>query len=141
MQLRGAPDRNNPRLLGQQPRERDLSGGCLLPLRDLTEQVDQGLICLPGLRRAAGEGVAEVGTVEPRAFVDLSREVALPQRALSSPGGFPPARHKRLCRPKRRDDGAWWRAVHGREPLPCPVALSCQPAARAGSTNHAMLLG
>src|SRR5208283_349653 len=31
---------NDPGLLGQQPRERDLSRGCLLALRDLAKQID-----------------------------------------------------------------------------------------------------
>jgi len=48
-QLGATWDRNNPRLLGEQPRERDLSGYRLLPFRDCGQQVNQGLIGLPGL--------------------------------------------------------------------------------------------
>ena len=81
MQLRGARDRNDPRLLGQQPGERDLSRCRLLPFCDLAKQIDQGLIRFPSLRRKARDDVAEVGTVERRVFVDLSREEALAQRA------------------------------------------------------------
>jgi hypothetical protein len=43
MLLRGAWDRDDPRLLGQQPSERDLSRRRLLLLGDLAEQFDQGL--------------------------------------------------------------------------------------------------
>ena len=66
MQLRGAWDWNNPRLLGQQPGERDLSGCRLLPFGDPAEQINQGLIRLERLRREAREGAAEVGAVEGR---------------------------------------------------------------------------
>src|SRR5208337_1283413 len=82
MQLRGARDRNNPRLLGQQPGERDLSRGRLLPFSYLAEKAHQGLIRLERLRREAGEGAAEVGAVEGRVFVDLPREEALAERAV-----------------------------------------------------------
>ena len=64
MQLRRARDGNNPRLLRQQPRQRDLRGGRLLPCRDAAEQINQGLIRLERLRREAREGAAEVGAVE-----------------------------------------------------------------------------
>jgi len=37
-ELRGAWDRNDPRLLGEQPGERDLRGGRLLPFGDLAER-------------------------------------------------------------------------------------------------------
>ena len=78
MQLRGARDWNNPRLLGKQPRERDLSRRRLLPSADLAEQINQGLIRFPRLRRKARESVAEVGAVERRILVDFSREETLP---------------------------------------------------------------
>src|SRR5712691_10880646 len=82
MQLRGAWDRYNPRLLRKQPGKRNLSRCRLFPLCDAAEQIDQGLICLESLRREARKGAAEVGTVELRAFVDLPREKALAQRAV-----------------------------------------------------------
>jgi hypothetical protein len=40
VQLRGARDRNDPRLLRQQPRERYLSRRRLLLLRDPAQQID-----------------------------------------------------------------------------------------------------
>src|SRR3984893_2878178 len=80
MQLRGAWDLNNPRLLRKQPSERDLSRCRLLPFCDPAEQINQGLIRLESLRREAREGVAEVGAVESRVFVHLSREEAPAKR-------------------------------------------------------------
>jgi hypothetical protein len=56
MQLRGARNRNDPRLLGEEPRERDLGRRRPLPLGGLSEQVDQGLVRLPCLRREARDG-------------------------------------------------------------------------------------
>src|SRR5207237_4357852 len=82
MQLRGAWDGNDPGLLGQQPRERDLSRSRLLTLCDAAEQINQGLIRLESFRREAREGATEVGTVEGRVFVNLAREEALAQRTV-----------------------------------------------------------
>jgi len=48
---------------------------------DLAKQIDQSLIRFSSLRRKARDDVAEVGIVERRVFVDLSREEALPQGA------------------------------------------------------------
>ena len=47
----------------------------------VVEQIDQRLIRFPRLRRKAGNDVAEVGAVERRVLVDLSREKAFPERA------------------------------------------------------------
>ena len=82
MQLRGARDRYNPRLLRQQPGERDLRRCRLLSFRDAGEQIDQRLIRLESLRREARQGAAEIGAVELRIFVDLAGEEALAQRAV-----------------------------------------------------------
>src|ERR1035437_6760615 len=82
MQLCGTWDRSNPRLLGQQPGERDLGRCRLLPFPDAGEQVNQGLIRLQSLRREARQGAAEVGAVELRIFVDLARQEALAQGAV-----------------------------------------------------------
>jgi hypothetical protein len=46
---------NNPRLLGKQPSERDLSRRRLLRFCDLAKQINQGLIRLPSPRRKARE--------------------------------------------------------------------------------------
>ena len=60
VQLRRAGDRDDPRLLGEQPGERDLRGRCVLPFRDPGQQLDEGAIRLPGVRVEARDGVAEV---------------------------------------------------------------------------------
>ena len=57
------------------------AGVAFFPCRDPAQQVDQGLVRLPGLRREARERVAEVGAVERRVLVDLAGEEALAQRA------------------------------------------------------------
>ena len=76
MQFRGAGNRNDPRLLGEQPGERDLSRCRFLPFRDRCQQIDQRLIRFPSLRRKARDDVAEIGAVERRVLVDLAREEA-----------------------------------------------------------------
>src|SRR6266542_4941022 len=81
IQLRRPGDRNEPRLLRQQPRESDLRRRRALPLRDLAEQIDQGLIRLARLRREARHDVSEVVLVERGLLVDLSRQEPLPERA------------------------------------------------------------
>ena len=80
MQLRGARNRNNPRLLGQQPREGDLGGGHFLLFRKSAEQINEGLIRFSILGAKTRDLVAEVGAVELRVLVDLSREEAFTQR-------------------------------------------------------------
>ena len=75
-------DRHDPRLLRQQPGERDLGrrrASCVPA--DLPEQVDQRLVGLPRLRREARHDVAEVGAVELGVLVDLAGEEALAERA------------------------------------------------------------
>src|ERR1035441_3301589 len=84
MQLRCARDWNNPRLLRQQPSERDLSRRRLLPFSNGAKQINQGLIRLERLRREAREGAAEVGFIEGRFLVHLPREEALAQRAVGN---------------------------------------------------------
>src|ERR1017187_8648979 len=82
MQLCGARDRYNPRLLGKEPGESDLSRRRLFPFPDAGEEINQGLIRLESLRREARQGAAEVGAVELRIFVDLAREEALAKGAV-----------------------------------------------------------
>jgi hypothetical protein len=64
VQFCGAGDRHDPRLLSQQPGERDLGGCCPLPFRDLAKQVNKDLVRLPRFRREAGNDIAEIGAVE-----------------------------------------------------------------------------
>src|SRR4029077_6436061 len=80
-QLGGAWDGNNPRLLGKQPSERDLSRGGLLPYRDLAKEIHERPIRFPVLWRKARDDVAEITFVELRIFADLSGEEAFSQRA------------------------------------------------------------
>src|SRR2546430_5708849 len=82
MQLRGAWDWNNPRRLGEQPGERDLSRCRLLPFCDAAEQINQSLIGFEGLRREARESAAKVGAVELRVFVDFSGKEAFAKRTV-----------------------------------------------------------
>src|SRR5207253_11416608 len=81
VQLRGARDRHDPRLLSKQPADRYLSGRRLLPSRDFAEQINQGLVRPSSLRREAGNDVAEVAAVERRGLADRAREEALAERA------------------------------------------------------------
>src|SRR5947209_4780469 len=80
VQLRGTRNRHDPRLLGKQPGKCYLSRCRLLPFCDLAQQINQGQIRLPSLRRKTRDDVAEVGTVELRVLVDPSREEAFTQR-------------------------------------------------------------
>jgi hypothetical protein len=73
-------DRNNPRLLSKQPCDRDLGRRCLLLGGNFAEQANQRLIRFSGLRREAGDDVAEIGSVELGVFADRAREESLPQR-------------------------------------------------------------
>jgi hypothetical protein len=61
VQLRGTGDGDDPRLLREQPGERDLGARRSLLVRDLAEHLDQGLIRLAVLRGEARDGIAEVG--------------------------------------------------------------------------------
>src|SRR2546421_679162 len=81
LQLASARDRNDPGLLGEEPGERDLRMRRVLLFCDPAKQIDQRLVRLPSLRREPRNDVAEVGTVERRALVDLPRQEALAQRA------------------------------------------------------------
>src|SRR5437879_4863505 len=74
MTLRRPRNRDNPRLLRQQPRQRNLRRGRLLPLRTRREPVDKRLIGLAILGREARDDVPEVGAVEGGLIVDLPGE-------------------------------------------------------------------
>src|SRR5262245_35224310 len=76
LQLRRARDRNDPRLLLEQPGEGNLRGCGLLPLCDPPKKINQRLIRFPSLRSEARNDVADVRTIERGAFVDLAGEEA-----------------------------------------------------------------
>jgi hypothetical protein len=82
MRLRRAWDGDDPWLLGQQPRERDLSGRRLLPCRYPRQQIDQGLVRSAVLRSEARDGIAEVGAAQLGVLIDLARKKAPTQRAV-----------------------------------------------------------
>src|SRR6266516_6659453 len=81
MQFRGARYGHNPRLLGEQPRERDLRRRLLLLLCNLTKHINQSLIGFPSFGRKARENVTKIRTVERGMFVDLAGEETSAQRA------------------------------------------------------------
>src|SRR5262245_6622399 len=75
-------NRNDPRLLRQEPGERDLCRRRLFLRSDPGQQVNHGLIGFDGLWREAGVVAANVGAVEGRVFVDLARQIAPTERAV-----------------------------------------------------------
>ncbi len=76
VQLRRAWDRNNRRLLSEQP-ESDLGRFCPSPFRNPGQQVHESLICLARFRRKSGHNIAKIRAVELRILVDLSGEETL----------------------------------------------------------------
>ena len=74
MQFRGAGDGYDPRLLRQQPGQRDLGGRCLLVRGDAGEQIDDGLVGAEGFGLEARQRAAEV------ALAISSVELILPVR-------------------------------------------------------------
>jgi hypothetical protein len=75
LQLTGAGDGHNPRLLGQQPRQRELRRGSLLRCKR-GQHIHQPLIRFTCLGRKARGDIAKVSLVERRVLVDLSRQEA-----------------------------------------------------------------
>src|SRR6185436_18044699 len=73
--------RNNPRFLGKQPGQCDLSGCCPLAFRDLANQIYQCLIRFARFGCKSWEFVAEVGTVKCSVLVQFSCEEASTQWA------------------------------------------------------------
>ena len=67
-------DRHDPRLLCEQPGERDLRRRRAFAFRDSLNQVDQGHIGLACFRRKTRNVVPEIGGIEPGVFVDLPGE-------------------------------------------------------------------
>src|SRR6266853_1382322 len=73
-------DRNDPRLLSQQPRQCNLRRSRFLALGDSRENINDSLIRRAVLGCEAWDRVTEVGAVERRRLVDPAREEAFPQR-------------------------------------------------------------
>src|SRR5271165_5679947 len=80
VKLSGARNRDDPRLPGKQPRQRNLRGRRILCRSNLSEQVDQGHVGLDRFRRKAGHDGTEVGAIELSVLVYLAGEKAGPQR-------------------------------------------------------------
>jgi hypothetical protein len=81
MKFRCSRDRHNPRLLGDQPRQRDLSFGRLLLLCNSAEFIDQRLVSLSSFGRKARNDVTEVCLIELRLVGDRPRQEPLTERA------------------------------------------------------------
>src|SRR6266404_9051233 len=79
MQLRCARNGNHPRLLREDPRERDLRRRRLLLCRDPADKIHHSLICYAVLWREARDNIAEVRLIELGLFVDFAREKTFPQ--------------------------------------------------------------
>jgi len=63
MELGGARDRNDPRLLREQPGERNLGGCDLFPSGDFSNEIHERLVRLPRLGREPRHNVPEIGSV------------------------------------------------------------------------------
>ena len=81
MKLGGSRDRNNERLLGEQPRESNLRPCSLLLLCNLPEHIHQLLIGLASLRIEARHSITEVAAGEGCVLVDGAGEKSLAKRA------------------------------------------------------------
>src|SRR6266496_5462673 len=81
VQLRGARNRNDPGLLRQQPRERDLRRRNIFASRNIAEQIDERQIRLAGLGRKTWNEIPEVGTLEAGILVDFPGEETRAERA------------------------------------------------------------
>src|SRR5579885_165510 len=82
LQLGRAGNRHDPRLLRQQPGQRDLGRRRALALRDSAQQLDQSLVRLARLGRKAGQAVAEVVLAELRVLIDGAGEKASAERTV-----------------------------------------------------------
>jgi len=128
IQLRGAWDWNNPRLLGKQPRERNLSWGRILPPGDVAKQIDHCLIRFSSLRRKARDDVAEVGTVECSLLVNLPVRKPLP-RGLNGTKPIPSSSRTgitSLSGSLHHSEYSLWSAVTGW--TACARRIVCAPA-------------
>ena len=81
VQLRGAGDGDDPRLLREEPGEGDLGGGGAEAGGDLCDEGDEGLVGLAVFFGETGEGVAEVVLFEAGGGGDGAGEKAAAKRA------------------------------------------------------------
>src|SRR5690348_8681217 len=80
MQLRSSRNRNDPRLLGKQPRNRDLRGSSFLLCRNLAKHIHQSLVRFAILFVEPRNDITEIGAIELCVLVDRTGEEALSQR-------------------------------------------------------------
>ena len=81
MQFGCTRDWDNPRLLGQQPRETDLSGCSPFALCEVPDQIDQYLIGFPVFRREARNQITEVVFLKLGVLADFASQETSPQGA------------------------------------------------------------
>ena len=108
VELCGTGDRHDPRLLPEEPRDRDLRGSRVLLFRDSAEQVDERLIDLHCLRCEARQSAAKVVAGELSVLVHRAGQEALAERAVRHE-----ADAQLLRRWKANEQGIWpksWRA-------------------------------
>src|SRR5271170_8409756 len=70
-------DRNDPRFLGEQPCQRDLSRRRIVPRGDMAEEIDDWLVGLPSIGSKAREPGANVGSGKGHCGINRRREEAL----------------------------------------------------------------
>ncbi len=83
MQLGSAGNRHDPRLLREQPSERDLRRRRLLLCCDALEQIDEGLVLFHRLRREAREILAEIVVADLGVLGYRTCQEALAKRAVA----------------------------------------------------------
>src|SRR4051794_29673183 len=84
MQSCGAGNRNDPRLLGEQPCERYLGRCGTLPLSKRLDDIDQTTIRLESLGREPREGATVIVRVELCLLCDRSGEISLSERTVGN---------------------------------------------------------
>ena len=81
VQFRRSRNRHDPRLLSEEPGERDLRRRRIFPCRERLQPLDEGEIGFSILFGEPRHDVSEIGGIERRRVVDLSREKTFPKRA------------------------------------------------------------
>src|SRR3954469_20425048 len=81
MQLGCTRNGDDPRLLSEQPGKCDLRRCRFLLCSKSSDQIYDGLICLQGLRREAGQVAADIGLIKLCPFVNLAGEKTSAKRA------------------------------------------------------------
>src|SRR3954467_4656299 len=77
MTLRRSRDRHDPRLLCEEPGQRELRGRRSFPRREGLQPLDEGQVGLAVLLREPRHGVAKIARLERRLVVDRASQKAL----------------------------------------------------------------